>query len=146
MISLLTPSIAEKLGIYRQRNVKVGGSGHQFPPWQEVPKEMEEYFQWLHSQEGSSTHPVILANEAHWKLVSVHPFSDGNGRSSRLVMNLVLKRYHYPITSLMPEVDRFYFAAEQAIEVGHPMDFLHRMMAEACWRSLELSLSLMQKN
>jgi len=45
-------------------------------------------------------HPIELAAEMHERLVAIHPFVDGNGRTSRLLMNLILLQYGYPITML----------------------------------------------
>jgi Fic family protein len=51
---------------------------------------MDEFVTWLNSVETLSLHPVRFAALAHYKLVYIHPFSDGNGRTSRLLMNLIL--------------------------------------------------------
>ena len=51
--------------------------------------EMSEYIEWT-NKERNNIHPVMFAAEAHRKLVNIHPFTDGNGRISRLVMNTFL--------------------------------------------------------
>jgi len=51
---------------------------------------MNEFVTWLNSVETLSLHPVRFAALAHYRLVHIHPFSDGNGRTSRLLMNLIL--------------------------------------------------------
>ncbi len=48
-------------------------------------------------------HPVLLASEMHERLVTIHPFIDGNGRTSRLVMNLILMQNGFPIASINAE-------------------------------------------
>ena len=58
---------------------------------------MDEYFSWYETHK-HSLHPVQLAAEMHEKLVSIHPFIDGNGRTARLVMNLILLQNGYPVT------------------------------------------------
>ena len=45
-------------------------------------------------------HPVLLAAEMHERLVTIHPFIDGNGRTSRLVMNLILLQHGYVIANI----------------------------------------------
>jgi Fic family protein len=50
-------------------------------------------------------HPVALAAWAHFRLVSIHPFIDGNGRTSRLLMNMTLVRFGYPIINIQPDVE-----------------------------------------
>merc|ERR1739848_216379 len=56
-------------------------------------------------------HPIQFAAEAHYRLVKIHPFQDGNGRLSRLLMNLILMRAGYPPTLIRVEDRRRYFAA-----------------------------------
>ena len=84
-------------GAYRRANVRISGSRHVCPAYEKVPDKMDEYFSWYESHK-DSLHPVQLAAEMHEKLVSIHPFIDGNGRTARLVMNLILLQNGYPIT------------------------------------------------
>ena len=55
---------------------------------------MEDFFKWYNK---NKIHPVELAAKAHYKFVKIHPFGDGNGRISRLIMNFILSKYKYPI-------------------------------------------------
>ena len=52
------------------------------------------------------THPVEMAAHLHQRLVNIHPFIDGNGRTSRLVMNLHLLKHSYPISIIDSEMDK----------------------------------------
>jgi Fic family protein len=61
---------------------------------------MQAWESWFH-QAGGELHPVALAALAHHKLVAIHPFIDGNGRTARLVMNLILIRSGYPPTVIL---------------------------------------------
>ncbi|TNM89596.1 hypothetical protein fugu_003830 [Takifugu bimaculatus] len=71
--------------------------GHHIPPHpRDLQRHMEELVQWLNSEEALQLHPVEFAALAHYKLVYVHPFVDGNGRTSRLLMNLVLLQAAVP--------------------------------------------------
>lgn len=81
-------------GIFREEQVFVGG--HVPPPPEDLPHLMDMYVEWLNSDEALSMHPVRYAALAHYKLVDIHPFTDGNGRTSRLIMNLILLRSGYP--------------------------------------------------
>ncbi|MEW6520361.1 MAG: Fic family protein [Thermodesulfobacteriota bacterium] len=54
--------------------------------------------QWAKIIISSSNHPIVFAAWLHIRLVSIHPFVDGNGRTARLVMNLALLQAGYPIT------------------------------------------------
>jgi len=58
-----------------------------------IPDEMTKYFNWLFTDKNE--HPIIIAAEAHNRLVSIHPFYDGNGRTGRLIMNLILMQNCY---------------------------------------------------
>jgi Fic family protein len=60
---------------------------------------MEEFRRWLAGAPAS----VESALEAHLRLVSIHPFSDGNGRTARLLMNLLLLKAGYPPLVVRPE-------------------------------------------
>ena len=84
-------------GAYRRVNVRISGSRHVCPAYEKVPDKMDEYFAWCEAHK-DVVHPVRLAAEMHEKLVSIHPFVDGNGRTARLVMNLILLQNGYPIT------------------------------------------------
>ena len=65
-------------------------------PPDEVLSQMEELVEWLNSDSTSRMEPVEMAAIAHYKLVLTHPFVDGNGRTGRLLMNLVLMRSGFP--------------------------------------------------
>jgi Fic family protein len=76
-------------GEYRNIEVLVSGSKKTFPKALNVPAQMREFTDWANN-ERNNFHPVIFAAEDHRKLVNIHPFTDGNGRISRLVMNTFL--------------------------------------------------------
>jgi Fic family protein len=85
----------ENAGQYRQLPVSIAGAAHEPPPAWDLPARVADWAGWLAQQEGNAE-PVELAAVAHHRLVSIHPFLDGNGRTARLVMNLVLLRAGYP--------------------------------------------------
>ncbi|MDR1972475.1 MAG: Fic family protein [Treponema sp.] len=76
-------------GEYRNIEVIISGSSKIFPMAKDVPAKMEKYIAWLTANR-NALHPVMFAAEAHRQLVNIHPFTDGNGRISRLVMNTFL--------------------------------------------------------
>lgn len=89
----------ENAGKYRGVPVAISGSRHVPPqPWQ-VPKLMEDLNLWI---QGNLTqmHPVVFAAEIHERIATIHPFIDGNGRTARLLMNLVLLQHGYTITNI----------------------------------------------
>lgn len=89
----------DQRGRYRSVPVSITGTSYVPPqPWQ-VPKLMEDLL--LHYAEKKALlHPVELAADVHAELVGIHPFIDGNGRTSRLVMNLLLLRAGFPIANI----------------------------------------------
>lgn len=85
----------ENAGRYRMINVRISGSQHTPPHFTTVPEKMEQLVQWYHQQK-DKLHPITLAAQFHFKFVYIHPFSDRNGRTARLLMNLILMKYGYP--------------------------------------------------
>ena len=87
----------QNAGIYRKQNVgvvKQDGDIHNFVEPLKINEEMNEFIDWLHTQ--TIEEPILLATLVHLRFVSIHPFIDGNGRTARLLMNLVLLQNGYP--------------------------------------------------
>ena len=78
----------ENAGRYRKENVTIKGATHIPPDYLKVPELMEKLI--LTYNTWNEYHPIIQAALLHGELVKIHPFVDGNGRTSRLLMNLVL--------------------------------------------------------
>lgn len=99
--------------------------GHHIPPHpQDLQKHMQELVQWLNSEDTLQLHPVEYAALAHYKLVYVHPFVDGNGRTSRLLMNLVLMQARYPPITIRKEQRAEYYAALDTANEGDVRPFI----------------------
>lgn len=99
--------------------------GHHIPPHpRDLQRHMEELVQWLNSDEALQLHPVEYAALAHYKLVYVHPFVDGNGRTSRLLMNLVLMQARYPPITIRKEQRAEYYAALDTANEGDVRPFI----------------------
>ncbi|XP_048858551.1 protein adenylyltransferase FICD [Brienomyrus brachyistius] len=99
--------------------------GHHIPPHpRDLERHMTELVQWLNSEEAFNLHPVEFAALAHYKLVYVHPFSDGNGRTSRLLMNLVLMQARYPPITIRKEQRAEYYGALDAANEGDVRPFI----------------------
>ncbi len=113
-------------GTYRKIQVLVSGAKHITPQPYLVPKQMEDFFIW-YNENKESLHPVLLSAELHERLVTIHPFIDGNGRTSRLLMNLVLLQNGYPIAILKGDTQsrlQYYAALEAAQTTGDKQPFL----------------------
>ena len=85
------PGIAGHYSTVR-RYVRTGNGRHEFPVPAQIPTLMRNFSRWLDS--APDTPETAFA--AHRHLVDIHPFSDGNGRTARLLMNLILSRGGYP--------------------------------------------------
>ena len=94
----------EKSGQYRQTQVVVrslsGAVVFRAPPAVEVPYLVSSFFKFLNSKEGRELHPILRAGIAHYILVAIHPFVEGNGRTSRAFANLILFAEGYDIRRL----------------------------------------------
>ena len=123
---ILRGIIPEDAGKYRKVQVMIKGSSFMPPQPYIVPKEMEDYFIWYETHK-NRLHPIVLAAEMHEKLVTIHPFIDGNGRTSRLVMNLILLQHGYVIANIKGDYEtrmKYYDALETAQTKGNNQDFL----------------------
>lgn len=141
--SLILRGIApEHAGRYRQVPVRISGSSHLPPqPW-ELDRLMEDYFAFYFTRK-EELHPVILAAEMHERLVTIHPFIDGNGRTSRLVMNLILLRNGYTIVNLKgdPASRLAYYRALEAVQSDNRPEVFHGLILDHAIVSLEEHLS-----
>lgn len=98
-------------GNYSTHPRRIAGSRAVFPNATKIPTMMDEFDQWLRATAWSSE--TIF--EAHYRLTAIHPFSDGNGRTARLLMNLLLIKGGYPPISVRMEDRKAYLdALEQA--------------------------------
>jgi fido (protein-threonine AMPylation protein) len=101
-------------GNYRNVGVVITGSEHTPPEPFEVPFKMQELIDWLNENFDQES-PVVLAAVAHHEMAKIHPFADGNGRTARLLLNLILLKKGYPICSIKrTERPRYYEAMSEA--------------------------------
>lgn len=107
-------------GKYRNLQVLISGAKHIPPQPFLVAKEMESLFLW-YNENKDKLHPVLLSAEMHERLVTIHPFIDGNGRTARLLMNLVLLQNSFPIAILKGDTDNRlkYYSALELAQVEH---------------------------
>ncbi len=98
----------KEAGRYRNLDVRAAGTGHVYPPHYKVQDLMDNFIDWLQSDEAKMLHPIEFATLAHYKLASIHPFRDGNGRISRLLMNFILFQKGYPVAVISNETRKNY--------------------------------------
>lgn len=97
------------------RYVRTETGRHAFPSPAEIPALMSDFAAWL----GTAANAPETAFTAHLRLVAIHPFNDGNGRTARLLMNLVLIRAGYPPVAVRPEDRLDYIHSLQQAQGGH---------------------------
>jgi Fic family protein/DNA-binding XRE family transcriptional regulator len=113
-------------GRYRRVQVMIKGSSYMPPQPFMVSAAMEDFFIWFETNK-NTLHPIVLAAELHERLVTIHPFIDGNGRTSRLIMNLILLQNGYVIANIKGDYDsrmQYYNALETAQTKNNKEDFL----------------------
>ena len=99
---------------------------------------MGEFADWLGN--ARNIHPVNLAAEAHYRLVSIHPFTDGNGRTGRLLMNMILLMTGYP-AAITRKRDRLaYIDSLENARLGDSKDDYLKIIGKAVDRSLDIYL------
>lgn len=111
---LLTKNTNCKIvGSYRDHEVRISGSEWTPPSHEKVKEEMRKVFQWYYSAK-KKLHPVELGAILHNKLVRIHPFVDGNGRTSRVVMDWILMKNKFPLFYIeLRDKIKYYEAVEE---------------------------------
>ena len=132
-------------GVYRTENVFITGAEHNTPPnYTAVPNEMSNLIK-RYQEKWASLHPVEQSALLHIELVKIHPFVDGNGRTSRLMQNLSLMKAGYPPLVIKKEKRlEYYSALDKAHTTDKPEDFI-KLSAECLNESLDLYLSCIQQ-
>lgn len=123
-------------GKYRTVSVRIAGSRAIMPNPLKVPDLMANFIEWLNKR--IYENPVEIAAEAHFKFVSIHPFTDGNGRVGRLVMNLILLKNNYPPAIIRKEDRTAYI---NSLEKGQTTGKLNNYF-EIIYRAIERSLDI----
>ncbi len=125
-------------GVLRTGEVAVTGASHQPPSATEVPYLMSNLISWFgHNQK--RLHPIELSAIIHHKLVSIHPFVDGNGRTARLLMNIILMQKGYPLVIILKNDRKTYYEALSKADNGNLTPFII-LITRAVERSLDIYL------
>ncbi len=116
-------------GKYRNEKVFISGANHVPPEYIKVPELMEKLI--LNYDEWSKYHPLIKASLLHGELVKIHPFTDGNGRTARLIMNMELMKSGYVPVIIKKECRlKYYEALDKAHITRDYTDFV-KLVTEA---------------
>src|SRR3989344_7479538 len=133
---------AGSAGRYRTQHARLTQSDVVLPNPVKVPDLMQEFVKWLVSD--NSDHIAKIAAAAHYKLVSIHPFSDGNGRTSRLLMNLLLMQEGYPPAIIRKEDRLAYINSLEKAQTGGGMEDFYNLIHDAVDRSLDIYLEALE--
>lgn len=125
---IVARSQPEIAGAYSRYPRRVAGSAVVFPNPAKIPQLMADFGDWLKAEPATPE----AAFDAHFRLTAIHPFSDGNGRTARLLMNLMLIRGGYPPVAVRPEDRKAYLDALEKASLsedsGDFQDLMHRRL------------------
>ena len=130
----------EEAGRYRRTQVLITGSAHVPPDPIAVPGLMGDLAAWING-EAAKLHPVKHAALAHFRLVDIHPFIDGNGRTARLLMNLLLFRDGYPLAVIRAGDRLAYYEMLEKAHAGNTSPFVD-FVGQAVECSLDVYLAM----
>lgn len=115
---------SEKAGKYRTSQVIITGSDVELPKPSELESKIKDFILQLPKLK-SELHPIEYAAMVHIIFVNIHPFTDGNGRVARLLMNLALLQSGYNVVIIPPVVRADYISALQETNKGNNTDFIN---------------------
>ena len=136
---IVARSKPEIAGLYSQLPRRIAGSTAVFPNPAKIPDLMQEFGRWLASAKQDPT----SAFDAHFRLTAIHPFGDGNGRTARLLMNLLLIRSGYPPVAVRPQDRKLYLDALERGSVAGDLQPFQIFMHERLEATLSDYLSLL---
>jgi Fic family protein len=132
-----------KVGELRDHAVNAGGFAKQYLEVGEVKPAMADFMTWYNSAKETMP-PIELAAQAYQKLVSIHPFSDANGRTCRMVMDMILENHGLPPATLQgDEVNVATYFLDGFSDSG---GVTPQMAVENVTRGVERSLELMKSH
>lgn len=125
------PTISPE-GIPGKRKIEIGkyksvanhvqtntGEIFYFASPEETPAKMTDLIDWFRAEKKKKdVNPIILAASFHYKFVRIHPFDDGNGRMSRILMNLILMQFGFPPVIVKTEDKANYISALEQSDIG----------------------------
>ena len=129
-------------GRLRTIAVYITGLDLDLPEPVKLQELMDEFILWLHT---IKEHPVLKAADAHLKLVTIHPFIDGNGRTSRLLMNLLLMQAGFPPAVISPEQKDEYIDALRAAQLKGDTEPFRLFIAQCVQKSFHKYLNAASK-
>lgn len=132
-------------GIYREGNVRITGANFTPPDGLQVDCLMQELINWYNAKETQVLHPIVRATIFHHRFVWIHPFYDGNGRTVRLIFNLLLMSAGYPPAIILKVDRKKYYAALRDGDKGDYTKLIF-LVGQAAERSLSIYISSIEGN
>ena len=143
------PALQAEIGVWKKSDnylYNYKGERIDFAPFPEVPERMHQLIKWLNAQKEKiarkspdALHPVELAFRFHIDFVTIHPFYDGNGRTARIVTNIILISFGYPPMYVKTDEKTQYGMYLSDVQVyGGDLELFLGFMGEALIRSLEM--------
>ncbi|MFA6527355.1 MAG: Fic family protein [Candidatus Babeliales bacterium] len=139
--SILKNIDSTNAGIFRQCSVRIAGSMVPRPNYLKVPELIKDF---MHTITTSTDHTAKIAADAHLKFVFIHPFVDGNGRTARLLMNLLLLQDGYPLTIIEKEKRLAYINAIETALLNNKLADYYDVIFEAIEKSLDMYLEAIE--
>ncbi len=127
-------------GVYRDQQAFISGAVHTPPPPFKIQEEMDVLMSWYDGK-AQSLHPIVLGAMLHAIFVGIHPFIDGNGRTSRLLLNLELMKSGYPPIIIRVENRLAYYNALNKVHTTKDYADFIELVAKEVEASLDLYLS-----
>jgi len=136
----------EQAGKYREVPVMIVGSRHTPPQHYLIIPQMEQFIIDYQTMQSKGEHPILIAAFLHNELVKIHPFIDGNGRTSRLLMNLYLLSKGYIITTLKGdnEAKQAYYTALEKSHTENNREAFYLLVANAVRQSMERYIGIVE--
>lgn len=132
----------EYAGVYRDQQVFIAGAKHTPPAHYLIKEKMEQMMKW-YEEEGPHLHPVTRGAMLHAIFVGIHPFIDGNGRTSRLLLNLELMKDGFPPVIIKVENRLAYYEALDKAHTTEDYDDFIQLVAKEVEDSLDLYISVL---
>ena len=133
---------SEIAGVYRNGDVFISGSDHKPPLGFEVQAEMSKLIKWI-KKEKNNHHLVELSAILHHKLAAIHPFWDGNGRASRVIMNVLIMNAGYPMAIILKNDRKRYYRVLSEADKGDYKN-LCEFLAQCVIKSLNIYLDILK--
>ena len=130
-------------GVYRNTDVYLRGAGHTPPSLVEMRRQLRDFYEGL-NQKDKEENPIELAAWTHAEFVNILPFSNGNGKVARLIMNYQLLANGFPAVSIAKENRLDYFNALEAYATEGNLVPFAEMVADLTDQQLDRYLGMME--